>query len=186
MALSFVVPKELYRKHKPTSFPTAQHDEEVLAKIIKHQEKKGQKVEPYNFDMKRLEGFRYRMGDALRAVTRLAVREARMRELKQELLKSEKLKRYFEENPGDLQHLRHDGELRAARIQPHLKHVPDYLMPSNGKPGVVNGNGNVGFVGLQKKDENRIRKARIQNRMKRKTPGRKVDPLKSFKAGSRR
>jgi len=32
MALSFVIPKELYRKHKPTSSPTAEHDEDVLAK----------------------------------------------------------------------------------------------------------------------------------------------------------
>lgn len=185
MALSFVIPKELYRKHKPTSFPTAEHDEDVLAKIIKHQEKKGHTVQPYHFNMKRLDGFRYRLADALRAVTRIAIREARVRELRQELLKSEKLKRHFEENPSDLHHLRHDGELRAARVQPHLKHVPDYLLPNGSKKAIAN----VGFVSIGKTSENRIRKARMHNKAHGKSRkvsvGRNADPLKTFNAKGR-
>ena len=186
MALSFVVPLHLYRKHKSTTFPTAEHDEEVLKKITLHQQKKGKEVKPYHFDMKQVDAFRYRMNDALRAVTRIAIREARTRELRQELLQSEKLRRHFEENPEDLHHLRHDGELRAARIQPHLRHVPDYLMPSNGKQGIVGQD--IGFVGLRKATDNRIRKARMQNRMKgkgRKATVRKSDPLKTFNAKGR-
>ncbi|KAH0552885.1 ATP-dependent DNA/RNA helicase [Trichoglossum hirsutum] len=186
MALSFVIPKEHYRKHKSTTFPTTENDEAVLAKIIKHQGKQGKQVKPYHFDMAQVEGFRYRMGDALRAVTRLAIREARTRELRQELLKSEKLKRHFEENPGDLQHLRHDGELRVTRIQHHLKHIPDYLLPKGGKRGIASG-GELGHVGVRKVSENRIRKARMNNRTKGKGKKgaalrRKVDPLKTFKA----
>ena len=187
MALSFVVPAEHYHKHKPTTLTTAQHDEEVLNKIMRLQQKKGKEVKDYHFDMKQVESFRYRMNDALRAVTRIAIREARTRELRQELLKSEKLKRHFEENPEDLHHLRHDGELRAARIQPHLKHVPEYLMPSNGKKGITGED--IGFVGLRKITDNRIRKARMQNRMKgkgKKPAGRKSDPLKTFNAKGRR
>lgn len=181
MALSFVVPKQLYRKHKPTTIRSAEFDEEVLAKITNHQEKKGQEVQPYHFDMKRLDGFRYRMADALRSVTRIAIREARTREIRQELLKSEKLKRHFEENPTDMQHLRHDQESRTVRVQPHLKHVPDYLMPGGSKQGLAQGEG--GFVGFGKTGENRIRKARINNKMKgkgRKSTARKADPLKSL------
>ena len=187
MTLSFVIPREQYHKHKLITFPTAEHDEEVLAKIISQQNKKGKDVKPYQFDMKQVDAFRYRMNDALRAVTRIAVREARTRELRQELLKSEKLKRHFEENPGDLHHLRHDGELRAARLQSHLKHVPDYLMPNNGKNGIAAQD--IGFVGMRKTSENRIRKARMQNRMKgrgKKVGGRNVDPLKMFNAKIRR
>lgn len=93
MALSFYVPKDLYRKHLPTSIETAENDEKVLAKIKRQQAKKGKEVKPYNFKKEHLDAFRYRLDDALRAVTKVAVREARMRELKQELLKSEKLKR---------------------------------------------------------------------------------------------
>ncbi len=187
MALSFVVPTEHYHKHKSISFSTAKHDEEVLAQIVKHQSKQGKDVNPYHFDMKQVDAFRYRMNDALRAVTRIAIREARTRELRQELLKSEKLKRHFEENPGDLHHLRHDGELRAARLQSHLKHVPDYLMPINGKNGIAAKD--IGFVGVRKTSENRIRKARMQNRLKgkgRMVGGRKANPLKTFNAKVRR
>merc|ERR1711977_616730 len=57
MALSFVVPAELYRKHKPTSIESAKDDEKVMAKIVKHQAKKGKEVKPYNFDMKQVEAF---------------------------------------------------------------------------------------------------------------------------------
>jgi len=66
MALSFYVPSDQYRKHMPTSVETAEHDEKVLAKIIKQQSKNGKEVKPYVFDMNQVEPFRYRMNDALR------------------------------------------------------------------------------------------------------------------------
>ncbi|PWY71852.1 ATP dependent RNA helicase [Aspergillus eucalypticola CBS 122712] len=185
MALSFVVPADQYGKHKPTSFPTAKHDEAVLAKIVKRQSKHGHEVKPYHFEMSQVDAFRYRMTDGLRAITRLAVQEARAREIRQELVKSEKLKRHFEDNPDELRQLRHDGELRSARIQPHLKHIPEYLMPSKGRKGISSED--VGFVGFRKTSDNRIRKARDKNRAKgkgRKPSGiRKVDPLKTFNRG---
>lgn len=93
MALSFVIPEKLYRKHMPTTVQTAENDERVLAKIIRQQKKLGKEVKDYNFNKDQVEAFRYRMNDALRAVTKVAVREARTRELRQEILKSEKLKR---------------------------------------------------------------------------------------------
>ncbi|KOS20941.1 ATP-dependent RNA helicase DBP9, partial [Escovopsis weberi] len=93
MALSFVVPKDLYRKHIPTSTASAENDDKVMARITRQQAKKGKEIKPYNFSADQVEAFRYRMNDALRAVTKVAVREARTRELRQELLKSEKLKR---------------------------------------------------------------------------------------------
>jgi ATP-dependent RNA helicase DDX56/DBP9 len=189
MALSFVVPSDQYGKHKPTSYPTAKYDEAVLGKIVKRQAKLGHEVKPYHFEMKQVDAFRYRMTDALRAVTRLAVQEARAREIRQELIKSEKLRRHFEENPDELRHLRHDGELRAARIQSHLKHVPDYLMPAKGKKGIASSE-DAGFVGIRKTSENRIRKARERNRARGKKAGggggRKSDPLKTFNQKGRR
>ena len=42
--------------------------------------------------MEEIEGFRYRAKDAMRAVTKVAVREARLKEIKAELLNSQKLK----------------------------------------------------------------------------------------------
>ena len=189
MALSFVVPKDQFRKEKATTFPSAEYDEEVLESITKDQSKKGKEVKPYHFEMSQVNAFRYRMNDALRAVTRVAIREARTRELRQELLKSEKLKRHFEENPEDLKHLRHDSELRAARLQPHLRHVPEYLLPSQGAKSMVKGE--VGFVGLRKEESNRIRKARMMKRgLGKGRSGKGVkksrDPLKTFKTGGKK
>ena len=186
MALSFVIPKEQYGKHRPTSFAPSKHDERVLDKIVRRQAKMGKEVKPYHFDMPQVDVFRYRMNDALGAVTRASIREVRTREIKQELLKSEKLKRHFDENPEDLRHLRHDNELRATRSQAHLKHVPDYLMPEKSRKSLTSEE--VGFVGVRKSSKNRTRKAGMHKRNKGKGHGavrRKVDPLKSFKAKDR-
>ncbi len=89
-ALSFVVPASEYGKHKGVGgVPSTRHDEEVWSRIARAQQGR---VREYAFDKKQVEAFRYRMEDALRAVTRHAIREARLKEIKQELLASEKLK----------------------------------------------------------------------------------------------
>ncbi|QIW94717.1 hypothetical protein AMS68_000235 [Peltaster fructicola] len=185
MALSFYVPKELYRKHKPTSIPQCENDEKVLAKIKSKQEDQGASMEEWQFDMDKLAGFRYRLVDALRAVTRIAVRQARTRELRQELINSAKLQRHFEEHPEDLTHLRHDTESHTVRQQAHLKHIPDYLLPTGGKAAIKK---DVGFVGLRSSSDNRIRKSRAFNKTRGKgrlAKGKGLDPLKSFNAKGR-
>ncbi|XP_063220737.1 probable ATP-dependent RNA helicase DDX56 [Bacillus rossius redtenbacheri] len=83
----------------------------------------------YEFKMEEVEGFKYRANDMWQAVTRVAVREARLKEIKEELFNCEKLKGYFEDNPRDLQTLRHDRALHTVKRQPHLTHVPDYIVP---------------------------------------------------------
>ncbi|ETN39392.1 uncharacterized protein HMPREF1541_05615 [Cyphellophora europaea CBS 101466] len=179
MALSFVIPSALYKKHKPTSIPSAKHDEKVLAKIISKQGKLGREVKDYNFDMAQVDAFRYRVNDAIRAVTRVAIREARAREIKEELVKSEKLRKHFEENPDDLRHLRHDTESGKTKVQRHLRHVPDYLLPAGAKQ---NKSLDVGFVGFRK-DERDAKKGKGKGRRggPKKVVGRRVDPLKNFK-----
>uniref|UniRef100_F6VD80 RNA helicase n=1 Tax=Xenopus tropicalis TaxID=8364 RepID=F6VD80_XENTR len=86
-------------------------------------------LKPYRFCMEEVEGFRYRCRDAMRSVTKQAIKEARLKEIKEELLNSEKLKTYFEDNPRDFQLLRHDKPLHPAIVKPHLKNVPEYLIP---------------------------------------------------------
>lgn len=172
MALSFVVPKEKWGTHKASSLPSARKDEKVLNKIVRSQAKLDRTLEPYTFDMKQVESFRYRMEDAFRSVTKVAVREAQVKEIKQQLLTSDKLQRHFEENPEDLANLRHDHELHPSRVQSHLKRVPEYLIK-----GASSKDKNIGFVGFHKTSENRIRKVRKMRNHKTK----KKDPLKSFK-----
>ena len=96
MALSFVVPSDQWGKNKVVGgLPSTKNDEAVFAQIEKEQAAKGSKVKEYQFDMKQVEAFRYRMEDALRAVTRSAIKEARIKELKAEILNSDKLKVRF-------------------------------------------------------------------------------------------
>ena len=53
--------------------------------------------------------------------------QARAKELRLELLNSERLKAHFEAHPGDLALLRHDKPLHRAPPPAHLKHLPAYL-----------------------------------------------------------
>ncbi|KAM3830842.1 putative ATP-dependent RNA helicase DDX56 isoform 1-T1 [Vipera latastei] len=91
---------------------------------------------PYQFQMGEIEGLRYRCQDAMRSVTKQAIKEAQLREIKEELLNSEKLKTYFEDNPRDLNLLRHDKPLHPAIVKPHLRNVPEYLVPHGLRPAV--------------------------------------------------
>merc|ERR1712098_285599 len=101
--------------------------ESHLTQVCGDQE--GGHLKPYQFKMEELDGFRYRAKDAWRSVTKVAVREARLKEIKQELLNSNKLKAYFEDNPHDKQILRHDKSLHTVKQQEHLKNVPEYIIP---------------------------------------------------------
>lgn len=84
---------------------------------------------PFKFKMNEIEGFRYRARDVLRSITSIAIKEARIKEIKNELLNSVKLKSYFEENPREEQILRHDKDLNITKLDDHLKNVPDYIIP---------------------------------------------------------
>ncbi|XP_035523541.1 probable ATP-dependent RNA helicase DDX56 [Morone saxatilis] len=122
-ALSFIAHTELALLSEVEEALAGDHADSVL--------------KPYQFKMDEIEGFRYRCRDAMRSVTKQAVREARLKEIKQELLNSEKLKTYFEDNPRDLQLLRHDKDLHPAVVKPHLKNVPEYLVPETLRSAVT-------------------------------------------------
>lgn len=171
MALSFVVLKKGWGTHKASSLPSAKKDEKVLSKIERTQKKLGYIIEPYQFDEKQLDNFRYRMDDSFRSITQTAVREARLKEIKMELMTSDKLKRHFEENPQDLATLRHDKALSKVRSDVNLKRVPDYLLPAGARQDVAK----MGFVPFAKNN-----KRRAQG--KRRTGGKKkVDVLKKHR-----
>jgi len=134
---------------------------------------------PYNFKMEEIEGFRYRAKDALQAVTRTAIQEARLKDVRQEIFNSDKLKSYFDDNPQDLQALRHDKPLHTVKANKVLKHVPQYIVPKT----------------LRSYDNSRRKRNRAQTKdstSKQSRPAshtekkflkRKTDPLKSFEFG---
>jgi ATP-dependent RNA helicase DDX56/DBP9 len=96
LALSFVVKKDSLGKERDRTvmIKSAQRDEEVWARITKKVHQEGAELKEWDWAGRKseIEGFRYRMEDALRAVTGKRVQEARRDEVKRELLNSEKLK----------------------------------------------------------------------------------------------
>lgn len=129
MSLSFVVTKEFVQDNKDVARGKNVDDEVVFDRVEKQQTEKGAELKTYSFEQKNVAGFKYRVEDALKAVNKLSIKEARIKEIKREILNSEKLKAHFEDKPKDLEFLRHDHALQPARIQNHLKHIPSYLMP---------------------------------------------------------
>jgi ATP-dependent RNA helicase DDX56/DBP9 len=71
-------------------------EEELLKEVEKTLEElsgdSDLKLKPFNFKMEEVEGFRYRAKDAWKAVTRIAIREARIKEIRLEIMNSNKLK----------------------------------------------------------------------------------------------
>ena len=155
----------------------SESDTRLWNKIEYKQKSKNMSIEPYQFDMSQIDGFRYRCDDALRSVTKTTIREARLKELKAELLNSEKLKSHFAENPKDLDAIRHDRPLHVMRSQPHLKHIPNYLAP-NAAAASTEDLGDL-KVTFHKKKQNRRRPQRDDRK-------RKMDPLKSLVYASKK
>ncbi|CAG8630858.1 11474_t:CDS:10, partial [Dentiscutata erythropus] len=194
MSLSFVVPKELVGKHKFISCLSAKHDEEVYARVEKQQSLAGATLRPYFFDMKQVEGFRYRVEDAMRAVTRTTIKEARLKDIRSEILKSETLKTHFEDNPNDLKALRHDTIIHPTRVQQHMKHIPPYLMPKIATPAAnasadsdqVNGESaeSSEYIPFRKQSTNKRYHGKKLFKGKFGPKKRKNDPLKTFKLDS--
>lgn len=84
-----------------------------------------------------IESLRYRAEDVARSITKLAIKEARARDLRQQLLNSQRLTEHFASNPGEMQLLQHAAPLRGSQAPGHLKHIPGYLRDSAapGHPG---------------------------------------------------
>ena len=172
------------------SFVSEAHDETLLQAIASEQQIRGNTIQPYDFDMHQLDGFRYRCSDALRAITKASIKTARLQAVKEEIIKSEKLKSFFEERPKDLNLLRHDKSLGVIQARPHLKHIPDYLMAVAG--GIKSGDGNematmtakrvkldpLPQVDRSKTPKSSSRKTSFQRK------GRRKDPLKAIRRKS--
>lgn len=153
-------------------------EEQWFEKVKQNQSEKNASIEPYKFDMKKVEGFRYRCEDALRSVTKASLKDARLKEIKTEILNSEKLKTHFAQNPKDYEAIRHDKPLHAVKTQAHLKHVPSYLSPS-GK-GMQTDQDKPFAVPFNKSSRSQNKRRMIQKSRKSK----RKDPLKSMSMSS--
>ena len=97
--------------------------------IINDYLKKNENIEArkFDFDVADAEIFRYRVSSVLESITKTQIKESKRIDIKRELLNSERLKSHFEENPADLQMLKHDASLLPARVDRSLRVLPDYL-----------------------------------------------------------
>ncbi|XP_008478612.2 probable ATP-dependent RNA helicase DDX56 [Diaphorina citri] len=77
-------------------------------------------IKPYQFNLDEVKGFEYRAKDAWRSVLHIEIYPSNNSRIPQN---------YFEDNPTDLETLRHDKALYTVRIQSHLADVPDYIVP---------------------------------------------------------
>ncbi|BDA46069.1 ATP-dependent RNA helicase dbp9 [Coccomyxa sp. Obi] len=106
-----------------------------------------------------VEGLRYRAEDIARSITKSAIKEARAKELRLELLNSRRLQAHFEEHPADLALLKHDKPLAKVAAPTHLKHIPAYLKD----PAAMSGrsaSGNAGPGALPQKKKRKMERGK--------------------------
>lgn len=103
--------------------------EEIKSFVGDEENKDSNLITPFSLLTKNaVESLRYRAEDVAKSVTKIAIRESRAQDLRNEILNSEKLKAHFEVNPRDLDLLKHDKVLSKKPPAPHLRDVPDYLV----------------------------------------------------------
>lgn len=86
-------------------------------------------LKSYQFKLDEVEAFRYRAMDAWRAITKVTVRDARNKEIKEQLLACDELKTYFAEHQREKQVLHNVRAARPVKKQLQLAEVPDYIVP---------------------------------------------------------
>ena len=77
---------------------------------------------------------RPRVNSVKRSITPNLIRDTRIMELRKEALNSNKLKMHFEDNPHERKLLQHGASKRLIKPMPHLKDIPDYLIPDALRP----------------------------------------------------
>ena len=74
-------------------------------------------IENLSLDITELSSFRYRVDSMKEVLSKNAIKNAKLKELRSEIVNSEKLKSHFVENPRDLQLLKHDAPLKVVPVQ---------------------------------------------------------------------
>merc|ERR1711962_1292181 len=161
-----------YNTGTALSFVASEEDSSSLKKVEEHLKCGSNCVlTPYNFKVEEIDGLRYRVTDVFNKITKIKVREARLKEIKSEIYNSEKLKTYFEENPKELRILKHDKVLAPQEQQPHMKNIPEYLVPDALK-----------HVLLKPKRKRKQQHVPFHNKNKK----RANDPLKTYKVAKKK
>ena len=161
---------------KAVSFVCTNSEQMVLEEAVRLQSNDAVIVTPFTFKLGSVEGFRYRVEDILGNITRAQVKEARVSQIKAEVMRSQKLKEHFQEHPQDLEALTaptHTNKRRAARSE--LRKIPDYLRPSASDSNSIKR-----ALGGVKTKKGRARVTKAKGKFK-KQSRKGNDPLKSLR-----
>ncbi|CAN8229374.1 unnamed protein product [Cochlearia groenlandica] len=156
--------------------------EEIKSFLAGEEDKDSEIITPFpSLTENAVESLRYRAEDVAKSVTKVAVRESRAQDLRNEIINSEKLKSHFEANPRDLDLLKHDKLLSKTAPAPHLKDIPEYLVDSKTQEASK-------MVKLARAAMgNSRRSGGGRNNTNKKRSRKNTDPLKTFSAnGSKR
>jgi len=86
-------------------------------------------IQPYEVRIKDFESFQLRAREVLSACTKAVIREARLAEIRSELLKSKQLEGYFKKNPREKEVLEQDTKKHKLRVHSEIADVPSYMVP---------------------------------------------------------
>ncbi|KAJ3447154.1 atp-dependent RNA helicase ddx56-related [Anaeramoeba flamelloides] len=146
---------------------------EINKKVQKEFQQKTMQIVPNNnsiiylpFPEKKVSTFRYRINNVLNSITKNLVKDARIKEIKREIINSKKLQSHFKKAPNDLIALRHDLHLQPNQINKNLTFLPNYLFQNQKVPE--------GVHERKRKKKNRKKKNTHKKR-------RRNNPLKSFR-----
>ncbi|CAI0430585.1 unnamed protein product [Linum tenue] len=108
--------------------------EEVKSLLGNEEDQNSDVISPFPLLTKSaVESLRYRAEDTAKSVTRVAVREARAQDLRNEILNSEKISEALMSVISSTDLLKHDRILSQKPPAPHLRKVPDYLIDATTK-----------------------------------------------------
>jgi ATP-dependent RNA helicase DDX56/DBP9 len=127
-------------------------------------------LRPLNVRYKDVAAFKYRVDDIIRGVNANAVKKARLKEIHLAMLRSEKLKAHFEDNPREKELLKSGTILRPRKVLPHLKAVPKYLVSENLESIAISPANSGRFAPI----------VRASQKRRRRVLARRNDPLKTF------
>lgn len=84
------------------------------------------KLQPFHIQMDKIEGFRYRVMDVLKSITRNSIRDAQLQDIKHSLLTSKKLTEHFANHPKDMNVL--NSKNKKRKLTHVIKYVPEYCI----------------------------------------------------------
>ncbi|CAI4226016.1 unnamed protein product [Auanema sp. JU1783] len=88
-------------------------------------------LKPYEIRMKEIDSFLLRTREALFKCNRGAIKHARIKEIKLELMRSEKLQSFFVNNPRERNLITVTEKPATLPVNEALLHVPDYIVPKS-------------------------------------------------------